>query len=403
MRASPPDRSARKSSAAESTCAAGPHSPRSSARSSSTRICACGQRLELVHPSPREQRRVDLEVRVLGRRADQGQEPLLHGRQQRVLLRLVEAVDLVQEEDRAPAAGRRAAGGLARSPRGPRPGRPAPRSPPRTPRPRPRRSGAPAWSCRSPAGRGGSSSGDAPPRSRAAGPTPAPAADPGRRTPRACGAAAAWRAAHRAGSPTGCRPAPHPRRTSDPCHKYATRRASAGGWAEAVRPNREPRRARLEQPGSIHAPGQVLVEQRLLDRRWIACRLDFSGRRRTPLMARGSFTELFFLDEATALAAGHRPCGECRYKDYEHLTGMWAELHPGQIRSGRDRRAARRRAARPRTKQRRFHEARSTNLPTGRSCCSRRAPRGWRGTRAGRSGRRRRPRPRGSRHLRTGS
>ena len=51
-------------------------------------------------------------------------------------------------------------------------------------------------------------------------------------------------------------------------------------------------------------------------KRWIACRLRFKDRRRSPLMQPGRFTELFFLDEATALAAGHRPCAECRREDY---------------------------------------------------------------------------------------
>ena len=60
-----------------------------------------GERLELVDLRPREQRRVDLEVRVLRRRPDQRHEPVLDRRQERVLLRLVEAVDLVEEEDRA--------------------------------------------------------------------------------------------------------------------------------------------------------------------------------------------------------------------------------------------------------------------------------------------------------------
>jgi hypothetical protein len=58
--------------------------------------------------------------------------------------------------------------------------------------------------------------------------------------------------------------------------------------------------------------------------RWIACRLEFKGRRR-PLMRPGRYTELFFLDEATAFAAGHRPCAECRRADYLRtleLTGM---------------------------------------------------------------------------------
>ena len=58
------------------------------------------ERHELVDLAPREQGRVDLEVRVLGRRADQRHRPLLDRRQERVLLRLVEPVDLVQEEDR---------------------------------------------------------------------------------------------------------------------------------------------------------------------------------------------------------------------------------------------------------------------------------------------------------------
>ena len=59
-----------------------------------------GERLQLDDLAAGEERRVDLEVRVLGRRADQRHEPFLDGGQQRVLLRLVEAVDLVEEEDR---------------------------------------------------------------------------------------------------------------------------------------------------------------------------------------------------------------------------------------------------------------------------------------------------------------
>jgi len=62
-------------------------------------------------------------------------------------------------------------------------------------------------------------------------------------------------------------------------------------------------------------------------RRWIACRLEFRGRRRTPLMQPGRYTELFFLDEATAFAAGHRPCAECRREDYDRFAVLWRELH----------------------------------------------------------------------------
>src|SRR5687767_13925185 len=55
--------------------------------------------------------------------------------------------------------------------------------------------------------------------------------------------------------------------------------------------------------GKIRRPWQL--------ERWIVCLLEFKGRKRT-VMTPGHYTELFFLDEATALAAGHRPCAECR-------------------------------------------------------------------------------------------
>jgi hypothetical protein len=72
------------------------------------------------------------------------------------------------------------------------------------------------------------------------------------------------------------------------------------------------------------------VRRRWATRRWIACRLEFRGWHRGPLMQPGKFTELFFLDEATAFAAGHRPCALCRREDYRRFGEVWAELHPGQ-------------------------------------------------------------------------
>jgi hypothetical protein len=57
-------------------------------------------------------------------------------------------------------------------------------------------------------------------------------------------------------------------------------------------------------------------------RRWIACRLRFKGWHRSPLLQPGRFTELFFLDEATAFAAGHRPCALCRREDYERFLAI---------------------------------------------------------------------------------
>ena len=73
------------------------------------------------------------------------------------------------------------------------------------------------------------------------------------------------------------------------------------------------------------------VRRRYNGKRWIACQLQFRGWHRAPLMQPGRFTELFFLDEATALAAGHRPCALCRRADYDRFVAVWRELHPGQI------------------------------------------------------------------------
>jgi hypothetical protein len=68
--------------------------------------------------------------------------------------------------------------------------------------------------------------------------------------------------------------------------------------------------------GCLHdAEGRI--RRRFAVKRWIACRLEFKGRRRTSLLQPGRYTELFFLDEATAFAAGHRPCAECRRADYD--------------------------------------------------------------------------------------
>jgi hypothetical protein len=77
--------------------------------------------------------------------------------------------------------------------------------------------------------------------------------------------------------------------------------------------------------GVLHDNDGTLVRSWQV-RRWIACRLEFKGRRR-PLMRPGRFTELFFLDEATALAAGHRPCAECRREDFLRFRQMWMDLH----------------------------------------------------------------------------
>ena len=68
-------------------------------------------------------------------------------------------------------------------------------------------------------------------------------------------------------------------------------------------------------------------------KRWIACRLEFRGWLRRPLLQPGRFTELFFLDEATAFAAGHRPCALCRHEDYLAFVSLWRGLHGGPARA----------------------------------------------------------------------
>jgi hypothetical protein len=98
-------------------------------------------------------------------------------------------------------------------------------------------------------------------------------------------------------------------------------------------------------------------------RRWIACRLAFRGRRRSPLMQPGRYTELFFLDEATALAAGHRPCAECRRPDYDRFSSFWRSLH-GDV--GADAIDLRLHAERiDATGARRLHPAELDELPDG--------------------------------------
>ena len=92
-------------------------------------------------------------------------------------------------------------------------------------------------------------------------------------------------------------------------------------------------------------------------RRWIVCVLAFKGRKRQ-VMTPGHYTELFFLDEATAFAAGHRPCALCRREDYNRfleLTGA----------DGADEIDLRLHAERLDGNGRRLHRASVTELPDG--------------------------------------
>jgi hypothetical protein len=116
--------------------------------------------------------------------------------------------------------------------------------------------------------------------------------------------------------------------------------------------------------GCLH-DGHGCIRRRYAGKRWIACRLEFRGWRRSPLLQPGRFTELFFLDEATAFAAGHRPCALCRREDYVRFSEIWAGLHPGE--AGADAMDARLHAERvdPASRAQRRHGADLEQLPDG--------------------------------------
>jgi hypothetical protein len=112
--------------------------------------------------------------------------------------------------------------------------------------------------------------------------------------------------------------------------------------------------------GRLHDAARKLTARRWTSEQWICCRLDFNDRHRT-VWGEG-YTELFFLDEVTAFAAGHRPCFECRRKDAERFALLYA---------GGDRRAraaemdARLHAERLDVKAKRLHRSPIDSLPDG--------------------------------------
>lgn len=85
--------------------------------------------------------------------------------------------------------------------------------------------------------------------------------------------------------------------------------------------------------GVLHDDHRRII-RRYQTRRWIACRLSYRGVRRE-VMAPRRWTELFFLDEATSLAAGHRPCFFCRRDEAVRFAELWAATHgSGQLARG---------------------------------------------------------------------
>jgi hypothetical protein len=115
--------------------------------------------------------------------------------------------------------------------------------------------------------------------------------------------------------------------------------------------------------GILHTPERKIVRHHV-GRRWIVCQLEFRGWHRD-VMQPNRWTELFFLDEATALAAGHRPCATCRHADYQAFRQAWVSAHGGVLPSADelDRRMHQDRMAAPRI--RRTWQATIKALPDG--------------------------------------
>ncbi|MGR3637216.1 MAG: hypothetical protein ACU0BK_15020 [Shimia sp.] len=103
-----------------------------------------------------------------------------------------------------------------------------------------------------------------------------------------------------------------------------------------------------------------LTHRRWRHKAWVCCVLDFKNRRRK-VMTPNRYTELFFFDEAVALAAGHRPCAECRRSDYTAF--LTAAGHSGKV-ADFDNRLHSARAI-PRLFGQRRHTAEANTLPDG--------------------------------------
>jgi hypothetical protein len=109
------------------------------------------------------------------------------------------------------------------------------------------------------------------------------------------------------------------------------------------------------------------IRRRFATRRWIACRLEFKGWHRKALLQPDRFTELFFLDEATAFAAGHRPCALCRREDYNRFLELAGA-------GGADEIDDRLHAERLEANGRRLHRRALAELPDGAFVLYRREP-----------------------------
>jgi hypothetical protein len=107
------------------------------------------------------------------------------------------------------------------------------------------------------------------------------------------------------------------------------------------------------------------IRRRYNGKRWISCQLRFKDWQRGPLLQPGKFTELFFVDEVTAFAAGHRPCALCRRADYNRFVEIWQTLHPGQSSANAIDAQLHDERVDPDTRAQRHHDAQLDDLPDG--------------------------------------
>ena len=124
-----------------------------------------------------------------------------------------------------------------------------------------------------------------------------------------------------------------------------------------------PERGRLfgNRGGRFHTDTKTLTARRWASRQWICCVLDFKNRQRDVW---GRFyTELFFVDEPTALAAGHRPCFECRRKDAEAFAQAWRKAHRLAVRPYADAMDLALHAERLQGRAKRMHRRKIDTLP----------------------------------------
>ncbi len=127
--------------------------------------------------------------------------------------------------------------------------------------------------------------------------------------------------------------------------------------------------------GIIHRDDKTLGTARWSHHAWICCTLDWQGRKREVMTGR-NWTELFFLDEAVALAAGHRPCGYCRRAAFTAYRDAWTDATKQRPKApDMDRALHHARVTRDRLQI--TYSARLADLPDGAFVCHARAPHLW--------------------------